>query len=78
MRELIYKDEAVRAVLHNEGQAAVVAIESIEAVDAVPVEWINGFMDWLDNKGYVMCSAVIQKMMNDFRNEGEQKDGDRK
>ena len=30
MRELIYKDEAVRAVLHNEGQAAVAAVQNIE------------------------------------------------
>lgn len=51
-------------------------IESRPTVDAVPVEWINGFMNWLDSKGYKICSAVIQKMMNDFRADGERKDGD--
>ena len=41
--ELIKKSDALHAVLHNSGQAAVAAVENIEAVDAVPVvhgEWI--------------------------------------
>ena len=42
-------------------------------VDAVPVEWIQGFMDWLDSKGYTIASAVIQKMLNDFRADGERR-----
>lgn len=48
------------------------AIEALEqpTVDAVPVEWIQGFMDWLDSKGYTIASAVIQKMLNDFRADG--------
>lgn len=35
MRELIYKDEARRAVLHNQGDAAVAAIDEIKPVDAL-------------------------------------------
>ena len=35
--ELIYKKDALHAVLHNEGQAAVAAVQNIKAVDAVPV-----------------------------------------
>ena len=40
-------------------------------VDAVPVEWIEGFMDWLDSKGYTISSAIIQKMLNDYCADGE-------
>lgn len=42
--ELIYKKDALHAVLHNEGQAAVAAVENIKAVDAVPAvhgEWLR-------------------------------------
>lgn len=39
--ELIKKSDALHAVLHNEGQAAVAAVENIEAVDAVPVVFQN-------------------------------------
>ena len=39
--ELIYKKDAIHAVLHNEGQAAVAAVENIEAVDAVPMDFIG-------------------------------------
>lgn len=49
------------------------AIETAPTVDAVPVEWIQGFMDWLDSKGYTIASAVIQKMLNDFRADGERR-----
>lgn len=43
--DLIYRKDALHAVLHNEGQAAVAAVENIKAVDAVPVvhgEWKKG------------------------------------
>ena len=48
-------------------------IDEQPTVDAVPVEWIQGFMDWLDSKGYTIASAVIQKMLNDFCADGERR-----
>ena len=44
--ELIYKKDALHAVLHNEGQAAVAAVQNIKAVDAVPV--VHG--EWQDEQ----------------------------
>ena len=48
--ELIYKKDAIHAVLHNDGQAAVAAVQNIKAVDAVPVvhgEWtIDGMNEY--------------------------------
>ena len=35
--ELIRKSDALHAVLHNTGDAAVAAVQEIKAVDAVPV-----------------------------------------
>lgn len=43
--ELIRKSDAVRIVLHYEGQAAVAAMQDLNPVDAAPVvhsEWIDG------------------------------------
>ena len=37
---LKYKD-VMHAVLHNQGDAAVVAVQNLEAVEAVPVEFIE-------------------------------------
>jgi len=37
MKELIYKDDARRAALHNEGEAVVAAIDEIKPVEAVRV-----------------------------------------
>ena len=42
--ELINKKDALHAVLHNQGDAAVAAVQNIKAVDVVPVvhgEWIE-------------------------------------
>ncbi|MBR2645548.1 MAG: hypothetical protein IKD54_09720 [Clostridia bacterium] len=51
MRELIYKDEAVRAVLHSDGQAAVAAVQNIEpTADAVPIDFLKQFAD--GKRGY--------------------------
>lgn len=49
--DLIYRKDARHAVLHNDGQAAVAAIEEIHAVDAVPVvrgEWEEAEMGYDD------------------------------
>ena len=41
--ELIYKKDALHAVLHNTGDAAVAAVQEIKAVDAVVYgEWTRG------------------------------------
>ena len=37
---LKYKD-VMHAILHNEGQAAVAAVQNLEAVEAIPVEFIK-------------------------------------
>lgn len=58
--ELIYKKDALHAVLHNEGQAAVAAVQNIKAVDAVPVvhgEWIRTD----DNICYAHICSVCRK-----------------
>lgn len=43
MKELIYKSDALRAVLHNEGQAAVAAVEAIKPVDLYDTEKLLGY-----------------------------------
>lgn len=44
--ELICKNEAIRAVLHNQGDAAMVAVQNIKTVDAVPVPCYVGDEIW--------------------------------
>lgn len=40
-------------------------------VDAVPVEWIQGFMNRLRNKGQTVCVAAIQGMLEAYGANGE-------
>ena len=46
--DLIRKADAVRIVLHYEGQAAVAAMQDLKPVDAAPVEYSR----WLKVKGF--------------------------
>ena len=39
-------------------------------VDAVPVEWIQGFMNRLRDKGQTVCVAVIQGMLEAYCTDG--------
>lgn len=53
--ELIYKKDAIHAVLHNEGQAAVAAVQNIEAVidtDAIDAKdrTIQGLLSQIERK----------------------------
>ena len=53
--ELIYKKDALHAVLHNEGQAAVAAVQEIKAVidtDAIDAKdrTIQGLLTQIDRK----------------------------
>ena len=58
--ELIYKKDAIHAVLHNDGQAAVAAIENIKAVDAVPLDWLIKYFDgFIDALGITTTHAVV-------------------
>lgn len=46
-------------------------IECAPTVDAVPVEWIQGFMNRLRNKGQTVCVAAIQGMLEAYGANGE-------
>ena len=53
--ELIYKKDAIHAVLHNEGQAAVAAVQNIKAVidtDAIDAKdrTIQGLLTQIERK----------------------------
>lgn len=69
--DLIYRKDARHAVLHNEGQAAVAAIEEIHAVDAVPVvhgEWSNRRTWTHDGEWYcTACDKEITIYMGEKR-----------
>ena len=39
--ELIRKSDALHAVLHNQGDAAVAAVQGIEGIEIVIHEWID-------------------------------------
>ena len=79
--ELINKKDALHAVLHNSGQAAVAAVENIEAVDAVPVvhgEWTRGDKLAWQIEHYIcsVCSAISWgKKRNYCPNCGAKMDG---
>ena len=84
MNELIYKRDALHAVLHNEGQAAVAAVENIKAVDAVPVrckdcKWFQSGID-IDGKPFTRCNGSVRTYGHTapdwFCADGERKDGE--
>lgn len=62
MRELIYKDEAVRAVLRNEGQAAVAAVQNIEPIADVEklVNDLHALM-WYGDGCRICAHATVEK-----------------
>lgn len=45
MKELIFKQDAVHAVLHNEGQAAVAAVQRIAPAEAIPLSFVKEKID---------------------------------
>lgn len=58
--ELIYKKDALHAVLHNTGDAAVAAVENIKAVDAVPLDWLIRYLDgFIETLGETTTHAVV-------------------
>lgn len=46
-------------------------VDAMSTVDAVPVEWIQGFMNRLRNKGQTVCVAAIQGMLEAYGANGE-------
>ena len=72
MTEYIRKSVALHAVLHNEGQAVVAAIEAIKPEDVAPMmhgEWI------VDEKRFgntykhcSRCRAILEKDDDEWRN----------
>lgn len=71
MMELIRKSDALHAVLHNTGDAAVAAVQEIKAVDAVPVvhgEWSNRRTWTHDGEWYcTACDKEITIYMGEKR-----------
>lgn len=58
--ELIYKKDAVHAVLHNQGDAAVAAVQNIKPVDAVPLDWLIQYLDgFIETLGETTTHAVV-------------------
>ena len=52
--ELIRKSDALHAVLHNQGDAAVAAVQNIKPVETKRGKWIDtAKWDWV----YKMCSV---------------------
>lgn len=60
--ELIRKADAVRIVLHYEGQAAVAAMQDLQPVDFVPVKSCRmvvlpyGYRPYDDGRMYCVCT----------------------
>lgn len=50
---------------------AKLTLDNMPTVDAVPVEWIQGFMNRLRNKGQTVCVAAIQGMLEAYGANGE-------
>lgn len=76
--ELINKKDAIHAVLHYTGDAAVAAVQEINAVDAVPVvrcrdcQWFDANGDYYD----AYCDKNGISVEEDFFcADGERKDG---
>ena len=75
--ELINKKDALHAVLHNYGDAAVAAVQNIESVDAVPVvrcgecKYFDGDQ-CCDKIGILVIDAELF-----YCADGERKDGER-
>ena len=82
--ELIYKKDALHAVLHNQGDAAVAAVQNIKAVDAVPVVRCgecNRHEELRDTclKAFIWCNFYnTHKFKDGYCNCGERKDGERR
>ena len=51
--ELIRKSDALHAVLHHTGDAAVAAVQEIKPVDAVPLDWLMRYLD-----GFIEATGV--------------------
>lgn len=82
--DLIFRKDARHAVLHNEGQSAVAAVQEINAVDAVPVVRCGECRWWSkdepdDEYGYCYNGKIIGSTKENWHcADGERKDGDRK
>ena len=62
--ELINKKDAIHAVLHNDGQAAVAAVQNIKPVETKRGKWIDtAKWEWV----YKMCS-VCRKVQDTASN----------
>lgn len=58
--ELINKKDALHAVLHNTGDAAVAAVQNIKPVDAVPLDWLIRYLDgFIETLGETTTHAVV-------------------
>lgn len=53
--------------------AALHAIEEQPTVDAVPVEQIESFIDWLERNGYTLLKKAIINALHDYRADGERR-----
>ncbi len=79
--ELIRKSDALHAVLHNTGDAAVAAVQEIKAVDAVPVvrcehcKYRGGNRGDIDSERW--CYQINRYVeLNWYCKDGERKDGE--
>lgn len=51
----------------------VAMINNEPTVDAVPVEQIESFIDWLERNGYTLLKKAIIKALHDYRADGERR-----
>ena len=57
---------------------AKLTLDAMPTVDAVPVEQIESFIDWLERNGYTLLKKAIINALHDYRADGERKDGERR
>lgn len=77
MMELIRKIDALNAVLHNQGDAAVAAVQNIKPIDAVPVVRCGECKHRKTPTDY--CEKLAKAYVPDefYCKYGERKDGER-
>lgn len=48
-------------------------IMNAPTVDAVPIEQIEAFIDWIERNGYTLLKKAIIKALHDYRADGERR-----